>query len=157
MESGLRRGWQVATAVMLLTCLFMAWQSLQLSLFDRLGPGPGFFPFWLSAIGVVMSAAAFAQAARRPAGAPGEGTMFPRGEAAQRVAAIFVCISVAALLLELLGFQITVLLFALALPAALGDRRWLTMAIVAVAGSFGVFYVFTRQLDVMLPPGLLGN
>jgi hypothetical protein len=38
----------------------------------------------------------------------------------------------------------------------LGERRWITIGLFALAGSFGVHYVFTRWLDVLLPAGLLG-
>ena len=45
----MRQGRLIATGVMLVFCVFAMWQSLLLSLTDRLGPGPGFFPFWLGA------------------------------------------------------------------------------------------------------------
>ena len=45
----MRQGRLIATGAMLVFCLFAIWQSLLLSLTDRLGPGPGFFPFWLAA------------------------------------------------------------------------------------------------------------
>src|SRR5687768_9128230 len=47
MPPSLRRGWLIATAAMLALCLFALWQSLLLAMTDRLGPGPGFIPFWL--------------------------------------------------------------------------------------------------------------
>jgi len=53
----MRQGRLVATGAMLAFCLFALWQSLLLSLTDRLGPGPGFFPFWLALIGIVLSLA----------------------------------------------------------------------------------------------------
>ena len=45
----MRQGRLIATGAMLVFCVFAIWQSLLLSLTDRLGPGPGFFPFWLAA------------------------------------------------------------------------------------------------------------
>ena len=45
----MRQGRLIATGAMLVFCVFAMWQSLLLSLTDRLGPGPGFFPFWLGA------------------------------------------------------------------------------------------------------------
>ena len=50
----MRQGRLVATGAMLAFCLFALWQSLLLSLTDRLGPGPGFFPFWLALIGIFI-------------------------------------------------------------------------------------------------------
>ena len=53
----MRRGRLAATGLMLVFCLFAIWQSLLLSLTDRLGPGPGFFPFWLGLIGALLAVA----------------------------------------------------------------------------------------------------
>src|SRR5688572_20786682 len=49
-----KRGWQAAVAVLLALFAFFAVESLRLSLRDALGPGPGFFPFWLSVAGGVL-------------------------------------------------------------------------------------------------------
>ena len=49
-----RRAQQVASVAFLALCAFALMQSLQLSLEDPLGPGPGFFPFWLGLIGGVL-------------------------------------------------------------------------------------------------------
>ena len=51
----MRQGRLIATGAMLAFCLFALWQSLLLSLTDRLGPGPGFFPFWLALIGAIVA------------------------------------------------------------------------------------------------------
>jgi len=49
------------------------------------------------------------------------------------------------------------LVFNAALVIALGERRWWVIALFAVGGSFGVYYVFTHWLDVLLPPGPEGR
>ena len=53
----MKRAWQITGTTFAI--LFAAWaeQSWRLSLTDSLGPGPGFFPFWLSLIGLVLSVA----------------------------------------------------------------------------------------------------
>jgi hypothetical protein len=48
------------------------------------------------------------------------------------------------------------LVFNAALVVALGERKWWVIALFAVAGSFGVYYIFTTWLDVQLPAGSLG-
>ena len=67
MPSGARQGWLIATGVMLALCLFAVWQSSLLALTDKLGPGPGFFPFWLSLIGSGFSLALLIGVIRAPA------------------------------------------------------------------------------------------
>ena len=51
----MRRGWQVACVCLLGVFGAALVTSLGYSLSDALGPGPGFFPFWLSLIGVVLT------------------------------------------------------------------------------------------------------
>jgi putative tricarboxylic transport membrane protein len=151
----MRRGWQLAAGLLLVVSIAWAWQSVQLSLFDRLGPGPGFFPFWLSLIGAVLSAVVLIQTTLARVEGEGE-PIFARGIAALRVIAILVALAVVVGLMDLLGFRLTMLLFGAGLLAALGERRWWAIAIFAAVGSFGLFYIFNNKLDVVLPTGVLG-
>ena len=155
MTTGMRRGWQVAAIIMLLLCLFMIWQSLLLSLRDKLGPGPGFFPFWLALIGAVLSAAVFLQTLREPATA-GDEPLLPReGASIVRISAIVGLAVVASVVTPLLGFRLTMLIFAAALSIALGARNPLAIAAFSLVSSFGVYHVFNNWLEVVLPQGLL--
>jgi putative tricarboxylic transport membrane protein len=154
MPPGARQGWLVATGIMLALCLLALWQSSLLALSDKLGPGPGFFPFWLSLIGATFCVVLLAGIWRTP-DEPGE-PILPDAYGARRIGAIIVILVVTTLLMELLGFQLAMLGFNVALLVALGERRWITIAIFAVAGSFGVYQLFTRWLDVLLPAGQLG-
>jgi putative tricarboxylic transport membrane protein len=155
MSRGMRRGWQVTACVILLLCLFVMWQSIRLSLIDRLGPGPGFFPFWLAVIGAALAAVIFVQTTLQGANDDDE-LVFPRDAAAlARLAAIVGISLLASALLEPLGYRLTALLYVPALVVSLGERRWWVIALVALAGSFGIFQVFNNWLDVILPQGLL--
>src|SRR5687767_8082779 len=60
----MKRGWQAAVVVLLVVFAFFAVESLRLSLRDALGPGPGFFPFWLSVAGGALGAFLLWQLAR---------------------------------------------------------------------------------------------
>jgi putative tricarboxylic transport membrane protein len=154
MPPGARQGWLVATGIMLVLCLLAVWQSSLLALSDKLGPGPGFFPFWLSLIGASFSLVLLVGVWRTP-DEPGE-PILPDAFGLRRIGAIIGTLAVATLLMELLGFQLTMLGFNVALLVALGERRWLIIAIFALAGSVGVYQLFTRWLDVLLPAGQLG-
>jgi putative tricarboxylic transport membrane protein len=156
MPSGARQGWLIATGVMLVLCLFAVWQSSLLALTDRLGPGPGFFPFWLSLIGTVFSIVLLIGVIRAPADPPDAEPILPGAYGARRIGAIIGCLAVTALLMEVLGFQLAMLAFNIVLLVALGERRWISIGLFALAGSFGVHYVFTRWLDVLLPAGRFG-
>ena len=159
----MRQGRLIATGAMLAFCLFALWQSLLLSLTDRLGPGPGFFPFWLALVGIVLAIALLIETAREPRDPPSsessEGSdtrILPHGAGGLRWLAIVVLLAAATAAMSIVGFRIAMLIFNAGLLVALGERRWWAIALFAVLGSFGVYYVFTTWLDVLLPTGWLG-
>jgi len=153
----MRQGRLIATGAMLVLCLFAVWQSLLLPLTDRLGPGPGFFPFWLALIGTGLAVALLVTTFREAADpADAETRILPHGPGATRWLAIVVLLAAVTLTMEYVGFRLSMLVFNAALVIALGDRRWWVIAVFAFLGSFGVYYVFTTWLDVLLPVGQLG-
>jgi putative tricarboxylic transport membrane protein len=143
----MKRGWQAAVAVLLVVFAFFAFESLRLSLRDALGPGPGFFPFWLSVAGGVLAVVLLVELHR---GSESEPLNFDRA-GLRGVAMVLAGLIVATALLEVLGFRITMLLLLVYLLVALGVRNWIAIGLVAVAGSFGVFHVFSGLLKVQLP------
>ena len=153
----MRRGRLIATGTLLALCLFALWQALLLPLMDRLGPGPGFFPLWLAAIGALM-AIALLVSTWRAAEPPSEAAtrVLPDGPGAIRCLAIVGLIAAAIVGMDLIGFRLAMLVFNAALVVALGERRWPVVALFAAGGSFGVHYVFTTWLDVLLPDGRWG-
>jgi putative tricarboxylic transport membrane protein len=128
--------------------------SLDYSLVDALGPGPGFFPFWLSLVGAALTLAALVQTARSRDGTTA--SILPNRQAALQAGAVLVALMIAAALLEPLGFRLTMLLFIAGLLLALGARSPAAVLLTALAGSFGVFHVFFYWLKVPLPIGALG-
>lgn len=151
----MKRGWQAAAGALLLTCAFFAFESLQLSLRDALGPGPGFFPFWLGVLGGVLSVILLAQLAADREGV-GEGTLTFDRAGVRSVVHVLVGLTAATALLELVGFRLSMLLLIVYLFAALGVRNWVAIILFALAGSFGVFHVFFGLLKVPLPVGIFG-
>jgi len=143
----MKHGWQAAVAVLLLVFAFFAFESLRLSLRDALGPGPGFFPFWLSVVGGLLAVVLLVQVGRGRAEFETDTLKFEL----RPVALVLGGLVVATALLEALGFRIAMLLLLIYLLLALGVRNWIAIALFALAGSFGVFHVFTGLLKVQLP------
>ncbi len=153
----MRQGRLIATGAMLVFCLFAIWQSLLLSLTDRLGPGPGFFPFWLALIGAVLAVALLITTFREAADpSVAETRILPHGDGGKRWLAIVVLLAAVTVAMEFVGFRIAMLAFNAVLVIALGERRWWVIAVFAILGSFGVYYVFTTWLDVLLPVSWFG-
>jgi putative tricarboxylic transport membrane protein len=151
-----RRGWQVACVCLLGVFVPALITSLGYSLADALGPGPGFFPFWLSAVGILLTCGMLVQLARGKLIADAGVEILQSRRAAFQAGAVLVALTVAAALLEPLGFRLTMLPFIAVLLLALGARSLIAIALTAVAGSFGVFHIFYYWLKVPLPIGGFG-
>lgn len=141
------RAWQAALCVLLVVFAFFAYESLALSLRDALGPGPGFFPFWLSVVGGLLGVFLLLQVVRGTLQFETPSLKFEL----RPVALVMGGLIVATAALEWLGFRVVALLLLLYLLLALGARNWLAIALVALAGSFGVYHVFSGFLKVPLP------
>jgi putative tricarboxylic transport membrane protein len=152
----LRRAWQVASVTFLGFALLILFNSLQYPYFDPLGPGPGFFPVWLSVLAGALALALFLQVSlTRTIDLPASGgSPGPTGAAsAGRVLAGLVGLVA---MLDAVGFRIAVFLFMVYLPLALGVRNLWTTLVIALAGSFGIFHIFYYWLKLPLPVGPLG-
>ena len=152
----MRRGWQVACVCLLGIFVSALITSLGYSLTDALGPGPGFFPFWLSMIGMALTSGLLVQLVGGRIFADPAVEILPSRQVALQGGSVLIALTGAAAVLEPLGFRLTMLLFIAGLLLALGARSLLAIALTAVAGSFGVFHVFYYWLKVPLPIGALG-
>jgi putative tricarboxylic transport membrane protein len=150
------RAYQVVSVGFLLLGLFVLWQSIQLRYFSRLGPGPGFFGVWLGGLVAVLAVILLVQNTL-PRWRPTEPLeVLPPREARAPLAMTVASLPATVLLLPLLGFRLTALGLCLFLLLAVGRQPWWLSGVVALACSFGVHYVFTALLGVVLPTGAIG-
>jgi putative tricarboxylic transport membrane protein len=152
----LKLGWQVACLCLLGIFVPALVTSLGYSLTDALGPGPGFFPFWLSLLGALLSAAILVQVtlARSEEDIAASGA--PNRQLVLQAVGVLIALTAAAVLFERLGYRLTMLPFIVAMLLILGGRSPIAIALTALTGSFGVFHVFYHWLKVPLPIGELG-
>jgi putative tricarboxylic transport membrane protein len=144
------RAWQVAAVALLALFGFFVFESLRLSLTDALGPGPGFFPFWLGVLGAALSVILILQLRVRPAELGTDSIAFDRA-GTRNVLLVLGGLIAASAMLELAGFRLAMLALIAYVLAVLGVRRWAAIVLFALAGSFGVYYVFYDLLKVPLP------
>jgi len=118
---------------------------------DLRHPGPGFFPFWLSAVLVLLSfiylftiPGFYAQA--RP--------LWEKGAWTRPFLAAFVMFVYTVLMGELGFFSSTFLLF-LAWLMIIEREKWKTIGLVSLVGTFCFYLVFAFFLKVPLPKGIL--
>ena len=141
------RGWQAALVCLAVAFVFFAFESFALSLSDTLGPGPGFFPFWLGLIGAGLVFFLFIQLARGRVAFEAPLLQFEL----RPVALVLGGLAVATALLEAAGFRLTMIVLLPYLLVVLGARNWLAIGLFSAAGSFGVYHLFSGALKVPLP------
>jgi putative tricarboxylic transport membrane protein len=151
----MKRGWQVAALALLATFVLFAFESFKLSLRDALGPGPGFFPFWLGVLGAALAVVLLIQLHLGRVDMAGEVLVFDRA-GTRSVAVVLVGLIAATALLDVVGFRLAMLLLITFVLVVLGARNRVAIAICAGAGSFGVYHVFFDLLKVPLPVGVFG-
>lgn len=145
---------QISALIFMALSGWMMWESWGLEYYTPVGPGGGFFPFWL---GVVMGGMSFIWLVQvsRPAGRPAEGAFLPNRRGIVQILSMIAALVLMALLLDLLGFQLTMFLFLMFLLLIPGKQPvWLSL-IISIIGSMGVYHVFGSYLDVKLPPSSL--
>ncbi len=152
----MKRAWQITCIAFVALSVFTLVLSFEYPYKDRLGPGPAFFPVWISIITGVLSLALFFQTTWGKSLADAAVTLLPERQGVWRILIILVALAGSTALLDPLGFRISLFLFLLFLPLGLGVGNWWVTLIFAVAGSFGIFHVFYYWLKVPLPMGMFG-
>ena len=158
----MRRGWLAAAGVFLALFAGTIYLSLKLPLLDALGPGPGFFPLILALLGGALAVALVVELARERQTATDAGDaeaaepFMPDGAAMFRIVGIIVLLLAAFSAIDPLGYRLTAFLFITLLLLVLGIRNYLTIVLVALVLSFGVFHSFYYWLKVPLPIGEFG-
>lgn len=158
----------VPIALMALSCATIV-AGLGLGYWTTLGPGPGFFPVWIGVLLGVSSAVWLIQALRgnpnvaTPPADPPTDTDVPADSIATAPPAkkrpiwiVLLSLIILASLLDILGFQLAMFAFLIFHLKFQGDRKWLSSLVIAAAGSFGVYYLFTDVLQVTLPSSSIG-
>jgi len=151
----MKRPYQITAVVFILFSAFVARESLELKFYTALGPGPGFFPFWLSVFLGLLALNMLYQATFKPQD-PMPADFFADAKGYMKIGAILLALVATVLFMDLLGFRLTMLLFYLFLLFALGRQNVLVTLAVALGGSWGVYHVFVEYLKVPLPVGIFG-
>ena len=151
----MRYPYQVTAGASVLFAIFVGRESARLKFYTPMGPGPGFFPLWLSIFFGVLALVMFCQATFGRA-RPMPADLFATRTGYGRIGAILASLIGTVVLLEPLGFRLTSLAFYLFLLHVLSRQRLIVSVLIALAGSFGVYHVFAHFLMVPLPVGMFG-
>jgi putative tricarboxylic transport membrane protein len=142
----------VVGVIVLAVGVLLLWQAWQVR--GDLGPqGPRFLPIVLAIAWILLAAVYLAGAVAALAGR--RGVVAERLDHLLRILALVVALIVYAYILDFVGYLIsTAVLFAVA-AAILGSRNHIRDAVVAVGLTVAVYFLFTRGLNIYLPPGVV--
>jgi putative tricarboxylic transport membrane protein len=154
----MRRYYQIASVSFLALGIFIVFEGHRLKYYTDIGPGPGFYPVWVGGLIALLSVIWLGEVSFRPV-EPMPDDFIPRRDRALHVLATLAALVLYTAGMTLFGFRLTTLAFLVFLLRGLGRVSIAWTAIIALAGSWGVYYAF-KQLEVFLPVAsidLLGN
>jgi putative tricarboxylic transport membrane protein len=149
----MRLTYRITGLILLPIALFLGYRAIQLSYYTSIGPGPGFFPLWLCGLLALLAIAMVAQASFGTP-EPMPENFFAEASGYKRMAVAVISLFATAVIMPVLGFRATTLIFYLVLLVMLGRRNPIEIIVLAALGSFGVYYLFSRILSQPLPVGL---
>ncbi len=152
----MKKGERVFCVICMGLSLWLILESRQFSFTSKFGPGPGFLPFWLGIVLGVISIFKFADTCRKKNEGEGNEPRLPGWKSLLRVGLIMMIMGGFALVMNSLGFILTVFLFVSALLFVLEGDGVLKSMFYGVMFSAFVFLVFRYWLEIDLPKGLLG-
>jgi putative tricarboxylic transport membrane protein len=144
----------IAAACLAAFGIYVVYVGSKLSYVSEVGPGPGFFPFWIG-IGLLLFGAyqmvlSYASARRH------SGPVAPLWSGSGRALGAWLGLAVAIALFRWIGFALSFVLLTIFLIVVL-DRRPFVLAVGIGAGLAVAFYiVFEFALGVSLPKGPWG-
>jgi len=132
---------------------YLVSQSHKLGYFVDGSPGPGFFPYWVGLILVIVAFFWCIAEYREDIDAQVEQDLDPKG--IYRVARLLLSMMALTLFFVPLGYNLSVLLFLLFLTATMGKGKVVTNIIVSLVFSFGIYLAFEKILEVPLPSSIV--
>jgi putative tricarboxylic transport membrane protein len=132
--------------------------SLRFSVWDRYGPGPGFFPLVLGIMFSILSLLLFiskiVDKGREGGIAEEDSLRFP----AIKKTVLYLCLLLCfGFLFEHLGFLLTILFFMTGVLVSFSRRSIKLSLIISILTSVTTYLLFVKLLDVPLPGGILEN
>ena len=133
----------------------LLWEALRLPIgWTGIGPGAGFFPFWL-AVGVAVCALVLlVQSLRAPLTEEGRAPFIPSG-AWRPLLAVFLPMAAVVALVDYLGIYIGGGIYLAGYTWLVGRHRWHTILPVSVLVPLVLFLVFERWFLLPLPKGII--
>ncbi len=153
----MRKAERTMGLVLVITALVLLVEAHQLPIaWTAIGPGAGFFPFWL-AVGVAITAVVILARSLRPAATvrPGADEAFIPATAWKPLAVVFFPMVAIILFMNYLGIYIGGALYLAGYMWLVGRHRWFSVIAVSVLIPLVLFFIFERWFLLPLPKGVL--
>ncbi|MFB3817917.1 MAG: tripartite tricarboxylate transporter TctB family protein [Candidatus Methylomirabilales bacterium] len=131
-------------------------ESTKFTYMARFTPGPGFMPFWVAVALALLSCYLIYDSIRREPRARDEKKILPEARALRRVATILLLLFGVKFSMNVLGFPLTLALFAAAILAVLERYSLLKSIGYGIAYALVTWLIFEYILAMGFPKGFLG-
>ena len=136
--------------------LWLVLESQKFAYASKFGIGPGFFPFWLGIVLAAFSLFRFIISLKQKYDVEDMKPRLPGLRSLGRIGLIMLIMAGFALVMNGLGFLLTVFLFVSIILFILEGDSLLKSVFYGVMFSAAIFLIFRYWLEVDLPRGLLG-
>ncbi|RPI08468.1 MAG: tripartite tricarboxylate transporter TctB family protein [Zetaproteobacteria bacterium] len=151
----MRRADQITGIVMLVFAMAVMEGSRRMPPSGTFGPGAGFLPFWLGVAMAALSIILLVNATREPVLGGGPAP-FPTGWKLLPLVETVGGLAAFVLLLETLGFLLSIALLTAFLLRVVEREGWFTTLLVAVGNAGALYIIFKVFLGVSLPKNIFG-
>ena len=136
--------------ILLIIGVVTAWSSMQLAMGSFKRPGPGFLPFGLACILIVLSIALIASQWKKGSG---QTPFWPERTWLRPLLGI-VAFALYAFLIGLIGFLLTTFIFLILWMWFIESISWRQIAAVSIGVTLVLYLIFGYFLEVPLPGGI---
>jgi hypothetical protein len=148
-----RKAETAVAALLTLFALGMIREATKLSVgWTEIGPGSGFFPFWLSVGVAVTGVIILTQSLRAPRTADGDAAFIPP-RAWKPLLIVFLPMVAVIALLDWLGIYIGGAVYLAGYTRFVGRFRWVTVVLISVLIPVVLFFIFEKWFLLPLPKG----
>ncbi len=149
----MRRSLLVTSLLLVAFGIYFTAIAFELPYFQRITPGPGFFPRWVGGLFAVLAAVLFVNTLRSREGLD---ESWPDRGGWRNIGVTAGVLGLSIALFDTLGYVLSTTLLMLVTLAVLGRHRLPVLLGVSALTSIGTYLLFSTWLRVPLPRGVLG-
>ncbi len=139
-------------ALLFLVGAYLVYKAGDYAYLVEFAPGPGFLPFWLGIILMVLAGSQLASAILKT---EEEKSVTESPSRRVRTLLLFCGLGLGNLLIRYLGFVVLVSLVAFSLMMFMDRKRWRLNIIVTICTGIVLHFIFRELFELSLPMGLL--